>query len=229
MSVDNKNTFSPNQTTPSKPAPPTLRAAEGPVSPARKPRRAPSEEARRSRKRHNALLHGITSNSPVIPGMEDEADWKRHCDGIVASIEPVGGLEEFLAQRLASLFWRLNRVVRYEVAATAEAVIASENYLAGTNLAEDGIVLPEPEIIEEQRELRILPPDHHLDRAIRPAPRGNATSGMIKSAASGLIKKQSSRPRGEAAFDTRNNALQARRKGHPVNLARVDFSGSPAT
>ncbi|MCH8949929.1 MAG: hypothetical protein IIB87_06085 [Chloroflexi bacterium] len=167
--------------------------------------------------------------------MESEAAWKRHCDGIVASIEPVGGLEEFFAQRLASLLWRLNRVVRYEVAATmlaiegtAEAVIAAENYLALTNMAEDGPVVPEPEIVEEQRELRILPPDHHLDRAIRPAPRGNATSGMIRSAASGLIKKQSSRPRGEAAFDTRNNALQARRKGHPVNLARVDFSGSPA-
>ncbi len=115
MSVDNKNTFSPKRTSPAKPAPPALRPAEGP---ARKPRRVPSEEARRSRKRLNALLHGITSNSPVIPGMEDESAWKRHCDGIVASIAPVGGLEEFLAQRLASLLWRLNRVVRYEVAAT---------------------------------------------------------------------------------------------------------------
>ena len=221
MSVDNKNTFSPKRTST--------------ATPARKPRRVPSEDARRARKRHNALLHGITSNSPVIPGMETEAAWKRHCDGIVASIEPVGGLEEFFAQRLASLLWRLNRVVRYEVAvtmhsieATAEAVVAAENYLAGTNLAKDGPLAPEPEIVEEQRELRILPSDIHLDRAIRPAPRGNATSGMIRSAASGLIKKQSSRPRGEAAFDTRNNALQARRKGHPVNLARVDFSGSPA-
>ena len=232
MSVDNKNTFSRKRT--SQRGEPVLSPAEG-VSPARKPRRVPSEEARRSRKRLNALLHGITSNSPVIPGMENEAAWQRHCDGIVASIEPVGGLEEFFAQRLASLLWRLNRIVRYEIAATmlsidstAEAVITAENYLAGTNLAEGDIIVPEPEIVEEQRELRILPSDIHLDRAIRPAPRGNATSGMIRSAASGLIKKQSSRPRGEAAFDTRNNALQARRKGHTVNLARVDFSGSPA-
>ena len=146
--------------------------------------------------------------------MEDEAAWKRHCDGIVASIEPVGGLEEFLAQHLASLLWRLNRVVRYEVAATmlaieatAEAVIAAENYLAGTNLAEDDIILPEPEIVEEQRELRILPSDIHLER----------------------ITKQE-RHFHRQALQTLHaiEALQARRKGRPVNLARVDFSGSPA-
>ncbi|MCH8065793.1 MAG: hypothetical protein IIC90_08210 [Chloroflexi bacterium] len=211
MSVDNKNTFSPKRT--SQRGEPVLSPAEG-VSPARKPRRVPSEEARRSRKRLNALLHGITSNSPVIPGMENEAAWQRHCDGIVASIEPVGGLEEFFAQRLASLLWRLNRVVRYEVAATmlsiegtAEAVIAAENYLAGTNLAEGGIIVPEPEIVEEQRELRILPPDHHLDRITR-----------------------QERHFHRQALQTLHEieALQARRKGHPVNLARVDFSGSPA-
>ena len=203
MSVDNKNTFSPKRTSPSKPAPP-----------ARKPRRVPSGDARRSRKRHNALLHGMTSNSPVIPGMEDEAAWKRHCDGIVASIEPVGGLEECLAQRVASLLWRLNRVLRYEVAvtmlaieATAEAVAASEMYLAGTNLAEGDIIEPEPEIVEEQRELRILPSDIHLER----------------------ITKQE-RHFHRQALQTLHEieALQARRKGHRVNLARVDFSGSPA-
>ena len=203
MSVSNKNTFSPNQNIPSKPVPRK-----------RKPRRVPSAEARRSKKRLNALLHGITSNSPVIPGMETEADWQRHCDGIVASIEPVGGLEEFFAQRLASLLWRLNRVVRYEVAATmlsvegtAEAVIAAENYLAGTSLAEGDIIVPEPEIVEEQRELRILPSDIHLER----------------------ITKQE-RHFHRQALQTLHEieALQARRKGHRVNLARVDFSGSPA-
>ena len=200
MSVDNKNTFSPKRTST--------------ATPARKPRRVPSEEARRSRKRLNALLHGITSNSPVIPGMENEAAWQRHCDGIVASIEPVGGLEEFFAQRLASLLWRLNRIVRYEIAATmlsiegtAEAVIANENYLALPNTAEDGPLAPEPEIVEEQRELRILPSDHHLER----------------------ITKQE-RHFHRQALQTLHEieALQARRKGHPVNLARVDFSGSPA-
>ena len=176
MSVDNKNTFSPKRTSRRRKGLPCLPAsggspAEGPVSPARKPRRVPSADARRSKKRLNALLHGITSNSPVIPGMEDEAAWQRHCDGIVASIEPVGGLEEFFAQRLASLLWRLNRIVRYEIAATmlsidstAEAVITAENYLAGTNLAEGDIIVPEPEIVEEQRELRILPSDIHLER-----------------------------------------------------------------
>ena len=98
---------------------------------------------------------------------------------------------------------------------TAEAVIASEAYLARPGMAEGGIILPEPEIVEEQRELRILPPDHHLERAIRPAPRGNATSGTIRSAASGLIKKQSPRPRGEAAFDTKITPFRPAAKATP--------------
>ncbi len=199
MSVDNKNTFSPKRTST--------------ATPARKPRRVPSEDARRARKRHNALLHGITSNSPVIPGMETEADWKRHRDGIIASIEPVGGLEEYLAQRVASLFWRLNRVVRYEVAVTmhaiegtAEAAAVSEMYLAGTNPAEGDII--EPELVEEQRELRILPPDHYLER---------------------ITKHERHFHRQALQTLHEIEALQARRKGHPVNLARVDFSGSPTT
>lgn len=228
MSVDNKNTLLPKRTSPRRepvlPARlssggsaaegPVLSAAEGPVPPKRKPRRVPSEAARRSRKRLNALLHGITSNSPVIPGMENEADWQRHCDGIVASIEPVGGLEEFFAQRLASLLWRLSRVVRYEVAAimiaiegTAFDVAANENYLARTSMAEDDAIVSEPEIVEEQRELRILPSEHHLERITK-------------------LERHFHRQVLQTLHEI--EALQARRKGHPANLARVDFTGPPA-
>ncbi len=110
--------------------------------------------------------------------METEADWKRHCDGIVASLEPVGGLEEYLAQRLASLYWRLNRVLRYEVAVTmhsiegtADALFTSVLYRARTNVDtkvdKEDIIDPGPAIIEEQMELRILPPDIHLERIMK--------------------------------------------------------------
>ena len=203
MSVDNKNTLLPKRTSPSGPAPPK-----------RKPRRVPSEEARRSRKRLNALLHGITSNSPVIPGMENEADWQRHRDGIVASIDPVGGLEEFFAQRLASLLWRLNRVVRYEVSATMIAiegtafdVAANQNYLARTNMAEDDVIVPEREIVHEQMELRMLPSEHHLERITK-------------------LERHFHRQVLQTLHEI--EALQARRNGHPANLARVDFTGPPA-
>jgi hypothetical protein len=74
-------------------------------------------------------------------------------------------------------------------------------------MAEDDAVVPEPEIVEEQRELRILPSDHHIER----------------------ITKQE-RHFHRQALQTLHEieALQARRKGHPVNLARVDFTGPPA-
>ncbi len=171
-----------------------------------------------ARKRHNALIHGITSNSPVIPGMEDEAAWKRHVDGIVASIEPVGGLEECLARRVASLLWRLNRVLRYEVAVTmhsvsgtADALFTSALYQVGTNLptnvAKEDIIDPGPEVFEEQRELRMLPSDHLLERTAK-------------------HERHLHRQFIQTLHEI--EALQARRKGHRVNLARVDFSGSPA-
>ncbi|MEX2158651.1 MAG: hypothetical protein WEB04_04540 [Dehalococcoidia bacterium] len=205
MGVDDKNTKTPKRTSADAGAGP----GSVPASPAK--RRKPSEEARRSRKRLNALLHGITSNSPVIPGMEDPAAWERHRDAIVASIDPVGGLEEYFANRLASLLWRLNRIVRYEIAttmialeSTALEVTINKNYLAP---GDGEIVVPEPAIVEEQREMRILPSDHHLER----------------------ITKQE-RHFHRQALQTLHEieALQARRKGQPVSLARVDFTGPPA-
>ncbi len=208
MSVDSKNTVLAKQTSP---------AASGvaPKAPAkRKPRRTLSPEARRSEKRYNALKHGITSNSPVIPGMENEAAWKRHRDGIVASIEPVGGLEECLAQRVASLLWRLNRVLRYEVAATMHSVegtagemATAEIHRAAINPPGEDIVEPGPEVFEEQMELRMLPSDRYLER---------------------ITKHERHFHRQYIQTLHEIEALQARRRGHPVNLARVDFSGSPA-
>ena len=64
--------------------------------------------------RLNAVRHGVLSTTPVIPGLENQEDWEAHRAGLMASRAPEGPLEEALAERVALLFWRLQRVIRYE-------------------------------------------------------------------------------------------------------------------
>ncbi len=64
--------------------------------------------------RLNALTHGASALTPVVPGVESEADWQDHRAGILASLQPVGRLELALADRVVLLLWRLDRLARYE-------------------------------------------------------------------------------------------------------------------
>src|SRR5688572_30004458 len=62
----------------------------------------------------NAVRHGLLSWKPVLPNVEREEDWQAHLDQTLASLAPDGHLEQVLAERVALLLWRLNRVARYE-------------------------------------------------------------------------------------------------------------------
>src|SRR5215218_1257021 len=62
----------------------------------------------------NATRHGIRSPAPVVPGVEKIQDWQEHREGVLESLQPEGHLETLLAERVALLSWRLNRVTRYE-------------------------------------------------------------------------------------------------------------------
>jgi hypothetical protein len=64
--------------------------------------------------RWNATRHGIRSPAPVVPGVEKTEDWEEHREGVLESLQPEGHLETVLAERVALLSWRLNRVTRYE-------------------------------------------------------------------------------------------------------------------
>jgi hypothetical protein len=75
--------------------------------------------------RWNATRHGIRSPAPVVPGVEKKEDWEDHRDGVVESLQPEGHLEEVLAERVALLLWRLQRVTRYE----REAIALSQERL----------------------------------------------------------------------------------------------------
>src|SRR5918993_3532922 len=78
------------------------------------PKGGPATQEGREVVRWNATQHGIRSPAPVVPGVEKAEDWEEYRDGILESLSPEGHLELVLAERVALISWRLNRVTRYE-------------------------------------------------------------------------------------------------------------------
>jgi hypothetical protein len=73
------------------------RKATGPITPEGK-----------NRSRLNALRHGLSGQTVLMP-WEDREAYQAHCAGIVQELEPVGQLETECAQGIADDQWRLNR------------------------------------------------------------------------------------------------------------------------
>src|SRR4051812_34571298 len=74
--------------------------------------RTPTGKARSSK---NATRHGALSTTPVIPGLEDLAEWEQHRSAVIASLDVDGYLETTLADRVALQLWRLRRLTRHEI------------------------------------------------------------------------------------------------------------------
>jgi hypothetical protein len=154
----------------------------------------------------------MTSTDPFIPGMESEADWRRHLDGIVANLAPEGMLEEAFAHRVASLLWRLQRLTRYEVIATMRRIEATvfdlavaANYMA-ERLPDGEIHEPDPEDVRQEQRRRVLPSDDDLNRITR------YETHLHRQWLQTLHELE---------------ALQARRRGERPHLARLDISSPP--
>ena len=79
----------------------------------------PTSAAGKARASANAVRHGLLSWRPVLPHAERPEDWDAHLARTVASLSPDGHLEAVLAERVALLLWRLDRVARYEREAAA--------------------------------------------------------------------------------------------------------------
>ncbi len=74
----------------------------------------PRTPAGKARVALNKVQHGLRSEMVVIPFMESAEDWEVHRSRIAADLAPDGYLETVLADRVASLMWRLGRATRYE-------------------------------------------------------------------------------------------------------------------
>src|SRR5690242_1419415 len=73
----------------------------------------PRTEAGKQRSSLNALRHGLTGHTIVLPS-EDHAAYQRHSQRFFDDLQPKGALEEQLVQSLVDTTWRLNRVPALE-------------------------------------------------------------------------------------------------------------------
>ncbi len=73
----------------------------------------PRTVAGKQRSSLNALRHGLTGHTIVLPS-EDLAAYQRHTQRLFDDVRPKGALEEQLVQSLADTSWRLNRVAALE-------------------------------------------------------------------------------------------------------------------
>jgi len=71
--------------------------------------------AGKQRSSMNALTHGLTSRSPVLPS-EDQAAFDAHRRGFFDEYKPATPTETQLTQELADTAWRLNRIPALEAA-----------------------------------------------------------------------------------------------------------------
>jgi len=124
--------------------------------------------------RYNAIKHGIYAETPVIPLLEREEDWDTHRESIVSAINPENGLVMALAERCASLLWRLNRLTRYEresIARSQSMRAISGDLALGARFA--GETLPgEPsqEIIDKMDDMllaRLIPDGATIEKIMR--------------------------------------------------------------
>jgi hypothetical protein len=73
----------------------------------------PRTEAGKQRSSLNALRHGLTGQTVVLPS-DDLVAYKRHCQEFLDQYQPTNKLESHLTQTIADLSWRLNRIAAIE-------------------------------------------------------------------------------------------------------------------
>ena len=81
----------------------------------------PRTEAGKQRSSFNALRHGLTAVSPVLPS-EDPAAYEAHRRGFFDEYKPATPTESQLVQELVDTSWRLNRIPALEAGALAHAI-----------------------------------------------------------------------------------------------------------
>lgn len=167
----------------------------------------------KARSSRNAKKHGIFATSaPVVDGLEDEAAWFEHRQGVIDSLDPVGYLETVFAERVATCLWREHRVLDYERARIAGSVSsASTNAALAANFGRLGkleleLVEPAQDDVDRHIGMLLLPDEDTLQKITR------YHTSIHRMMIQTLHELE---------------ALQARRKGEATPLARLDISGPP--
>ena len=62
----------------------------------------------------NAIRHRLLAKSVVVPNLENDEEWQDFRKGVLTDLNPVGRLQEELAERIAQILWRIRRVAWHE-------------------------------------------------------------------------------------------------------------------
>ena len=76
----------------------------------------------KDRSRYNAVKHGMTAKTPVLPG-EDEGAFQKRVESWKDDLRPRGAVEDFLVERAARISWQLDRVERAHTARLAQRIL----------------------------------------------------------------------------------------------------------
>ena len=87
----------------------------------------PRSDAGKAASSANALSHGLTAARTVVLPEEEPEDFELLRQGVIADLAPAGALQEALAQRIALLLWRLDRVARLEAELFAHGQLALQH------------------------------------------------------------------------------------------------------
>jgi hypothetical protein len=82
----------------------------------------PTTDAGKAASSQNALKHGLTAKTVLLPG-EDEAAYAQMCQGMFATFGPANTPEKELVQLLCDTQWRLQRCGRIEAAILSAGVL----------------------------------------------------------------------------------------------------------
>jgi hypothetical protein len=86
----------------------------------------PRTEAGKQRSSLNALRHGLTGQTVVLPS-DDVVAYQHHCQEFLDQYQPTNKLETHLTQTIADLSWRLNRILAIETNMLAANNLDTEN------------------------------------------------------------------------------------------------------
>ena len=92
-------------------------------------RRGPRSEATRASLATRPVTHGTFAHTPVLPHLEDPAEWDAHRTALLDDFAPQTAYETALAERAILLLWRLRRLARYDTQATLTALPAAQDAL----------------------------------------------------------------------------------------------------
>jgi hypothetical protein len=92
----------------------------------------PRTEAGKNRSKLNALRHGLTGHTIVLP-TEDQSAYQRHSQAFLAEYQPKGATETQLVQSLLDTSWQLNRAAAVETNLFSLGITESENRIRASH------------------------------------------------------------------------------------------------